>query len=287
MPTFRIIRRMTRQHRYRSASDAYCDDFVCAPSSAYLKGLRLRVLRGGDDVGELFRANVNHDEFSGRIPVAPWQIASPLQAWVIDAYGNRSNVAAVTWPIADADQHRQLQALSPPAVAITAPLNNATYTAPLTTTLKATATPSTGATISKVDFYAGPTLLGTVTVSPYNLTWAGVQVGTYALTAKVTDSLNATATSAVVNVIVNAGATRQAARCVFDSMTPGRPLVSLPMLPASTTGRLAERSPRLLPPRAQQSPTPARPRALLAARSMSRDLAFRRRQRPRRRLRSG
>src|SRR4030095_629967 len=95
---------------------------------------------------------------------------------------------------------------SPPTVAITAPLNNATYTAPLTTTLKATATPSTGATISKVDFYGGPTLLGTATMSPYNFTWAGVQVGTYSLTAKVTDSLNATATSTVVNVIVNAGA---------------------------------------------------------------------------------
>ena len=98
----------------------------------------------------------------------------------------------------------------PPTVTITAPLNNATYTAPLTTTLKASATPGTGAAISKVEFYAGATLIGTVTVSPYNLAWNNVQVGTYALTAKVTDSLNATATSVVVNVIVNAGAMAKA-----------------------------------------------------------------------------
>ena len=61
----------------------------------------------------------------------------------------------------------------------------------------------------------GPTLIGTVTVSPYNLAWNNVQVGTYALTAKVTDSLNATATSAVVNVDRQCRRDGEAARRVF------------------------------------------------------------------------
>ena len=69
----------------------YCDGFVCAASPAYLKALRVRSMRDGDGVGSLFSADINHDAFSGRIPVAPWQFAS-LEAWVIDAYGNRSNV---------------------------------------------------------------------------------------------------------------------------------------------------------------------------------------------------
>ncbi len=167
--------------------------------------LRLRATRDESDVSGLFSARASHDDFIARIPVAPWQVASPLEAWVIDAYGNKSNVAVVTWPIGAENQRRQVQVVNPPTITITAPLNNATSTAPLTTTIKTTPAPGTGASISKVDFYAGTTLLGTVTVSPYSLPWVKVQVGAYALTAKVTDSLNATATSTVVNVTVNAG----------------------------------------------------------------------------------
>ncbi len=183
----------------------YCNGVVCVPSPAYVKGLRLRATRDEFDVSGLFAANTDRDEFVGHIPAAPWQVAPPLQAWVTDAYGNRSNVAEVTWPLGASNQRSHIQTASPPTVALTAPVNNTTYTAPLATTLKATATPSTGATISKVDFYAGASLIGTVTASPYNFAWANVQVGAYALTAKVTDSLNATATSTVVNVTVNAG----------------------------------------------------------------------------------
>ena len=182
-----------------------CNGLMCAPSLAYLKGLRFRAMRDGSDVSGLFAANADRDEYVGRIPVAPWQIAAPLHAWITDAYGNRSNVAVVTWPIGTTGGRSQVQAASPPTITITAPVNNAAYTAPLTTTVKTAVTPGTGATISKVDFYAGTTLIGTVTASPFNVAWANVQAGTYALTAKVTDSLNATATSAVVNVTVNAG----------------------------------------------------------------------------------
>jgi len=57
----------------------------------------------------------------------------------------------------------------PPSVAITTPANGATFTAPANVTINATAGDSDG-TVSKVDFYAGNTLLGTDTTSPYSFT---------------------------------------------------------------------------------------------------------------------
>ncbi|MBT9612322.1 MAG: S8 family serine peptidase [Burkholderiales bacterium] len=88
-----------------------------------------------------------------------------------------------------------------PAVSITAPLNNAVYTAPANITLNATATDTDG-TISKVEFYEGATLLNTDTTAPYSVSLANVGAGIYAYTAKAYDNLGAISTSAVVNVSV-------------------------------------------------------------------------------------
>ena len=53
-------------------------------------------------------------------------------------------------------------------------------------------------TVSKVDFYAGSTLIGSDTTSPYSITWSGAAAGTYALTAVATSGSGTTATSAAV-----------------------------------------------------------------------------------------
>jgi PKD repeat protein len=90
----------------------------------------------------------------------------------------------------------------PPAVTLTAPVSEASYYAPATVEVAATATPGSGATVSKVEFYAGATLVGTATTEPFTLTWGEVGVGTYSLTAKVTDSLGGMATSPPVQIIV-------------------------------------------------------------------------------------
>ena len=74
----------------------------------------------------------------------------------------------------------------PPTVALTAPLNDATYTAPATITLSATASDSNGS-ITKVEFFQGATLIGTRTTAPYSVTWSNVAGGAYTLTAKATD----------------------------------------------------------------------------------------------------
>jgi regulation of enolase protein 1 (concanavalin A-like superfamily) len=91
-----------------------------------------------------------------------------------------------------------------PSVALTAPANGATFTAPATISVTATASDSDG-TISQVDFYAGSTLIGTDTTSPYSISWSNVAAGSYSLTAKATDNAGAATTSAAVSVTVSPG----------------------------------------------------------------------------------
>jgi hypothetical protein len=91
---------------------------------------------------------------------------------------------------------------NPPTVSITSPANGATFTAPASVTINATASDTDG-TISSVAFYQGPTLLGTDTTSPYSYAWTSVAAGSYSLTARATDNGGATTTSTAVNITVN------------------------------------------------------------------------------------
>lgn len=88
-----------------------------------------------------------------------------------------------------------------PTIALTGPANNTSFTGPADITLEADAADTDG-TISQVDFYSGTTLLGTAASSPYTFNWSGVPAGTYSLTAKATDDLGITTTSAVANIDV-------------------------------------------------------------------------------------
>jgi hypothetical protein len=90
-----------------------------------------------------------------------------------------------------------------PSVSLTAPANDATYTAPASLTLTANASDVDGS-VSKVQFFAGATLLGQSTIAPYSLAWSNVAAGNYTLTAVATDNLGATATSAPIAISVNA-----------------------------------------------------------------------------------
>jgi hypothetical protein len=92
-----------------------------------------------------------------------------------------------------------------PSVSITSPAAGATYTAPATVPLTATASAFDNATISSVAYYSGTTLIGSATAAPYSVNWTGVAAGSYSLTAVATDSLGATTTSAPVGITVAAG----------------------------------------------------------------------------------
>lgn len=90
-----------------------------------------------------------------------------------------------------------------PAVSITSPANNATYTAPATITITAAAADSDG-TVSSVKFYNGATYLKTVFTKPYTYTLSNLPAGSYSLTAKATDNAGAQTISSPVIVSVKA-----------------------------------------------------------------------------------
>ncbi|HLG15183.1 MAG TPA: Ig-like domain-containing protein, partial [Blastocatellia bacterium] len=112
----------------------------------------------------------------------------------------------------------------PPTVTITTPTNGATFTAPASFTIKATASDSDGS-ITKVEFFRNGILLGQDTTASYSFAWSGVAAGSYALTAKATDNSGATTTSTAVNVTVNSAGnalptvsiTSPAAGATFDA----------------------------------------------------------------------
>ncbi len=94
------------------------------------------------------------------------------------------------------------QSNTPPAVAISAPLNNAAFLTPANINIQATATDA-DAGIFKVEFYNGTTLLGTDKEIPYSFTWNNAPVGNHVLTAKATDNGGLQTTSAAVNIAVS------------------------------------------------------------------------------------
>lgn len=97
-----------------------------------------------------------------------------------------------------------------PNVQLTSPANGATFTAPATVGLTATASDPDG--IAKVEFLNGSTKIGEDLTSPYGYTWSGVAAGDYSLTARATDSTGlATTTSATTISVTPASTTPNAA----------------------------------------------------------------------------
>ncbi|WP_180336298.1 N,N-dimethylformamidase beta subunit family domain-containing protein [Pontibacter ramchanderi] len=117
----------------------------------------------------------------------------------------------------------------PPVVSITAPANNATFTAPASVNIAATASDTDG-TVSKVEFFNGSTKLGEDLTSPYTFTWSNVAAGSYTLTARATDNAGAVTTSSAINITVNAPA-NQAPEVAITSPANGAAFIS----PASFT----------------------------------------------------
>ena len=91
-------------------------------------------------------------------------------------------------------------ASTPPAVSLTSPLHGATLVDP-TVALVATATDADG-TVTRVDFYANATMVGSAAAAPWSMTWDPVAPGTYRLTAVASDNDGLTTVSAAADVTV-------------------------------------------------------------------------------------
>ncbi|MFL6124117.1 glycoside hydrolase family 48 protein, partial [Actinophytocola sp.] len=92
---------------------------------------------------------------------------------------------------------------SAPTVSLTQPATGTTFTAGANIPLAATAADSDGS-VSKVEFYAGNTLISTDTSSPYSATWSNVPAGDYVLVARAYDNAGTFTNSAPVDVTVSA-----------------------------------------------------------------------------------
>lgn len=98
---------------------------------------------------------------------------------------------------------RTITANQLPIASITSPANNATYIAPASIVINANASDPDGS-ISKVEFFKNNevTPISTDATAPYSFSWTAVPAGTYSLTVKATDNLNAVVTSTIVNITV-------------------------------------------------------------------------------------
>jgi hypothetical protein len=132
-----------------------------------------------------------------------------------------------------------------PTVSLTSPAANATFTAPATVPLAATAADSDG-TIAKVDFFVDTQLVATDTAAPFQGSWTNVPAGQYSLTARATDNRGAVATSAATSIKVIAGPTilaspatvsvRQGSTNTFAVSLASQPTASVSVAVARTSG---------------------------------------------------
>ncbi len=93
----------------------------------------------------------------------------------------------------------------PPTIALSTLSNY--FIVPAGIDLIAETSAAAGATIAKVEFFSGATLVGTVMTPPYTFRLANTAAGSYSFTAKVTDSQGAFVTSNAVAATVSSGVT--------------------------------------------------------------------------------
>jgi plastocyanin len=89
----------------------------------------------------------------------------------------------------------------PPNVALTNPINGATFSAPASFTLTATATDSDGSVVG-VQFFNGTSSLENVGAPPYSIAVNNLAAGDYSFSAIATDNGGLTATNAIVIHVV-------------------------------------------------------------------------------------
>jgi hypothetical protein len=115
-----------------------------------------------------------------------------IMAKAYDAGGNVTPSAAATINVG-----------STPSVRLTAPVNNAKYRKSQSIPIAATASDADGnATITKVEFYNGSTLLFTDTTAPYSYSWSTDITGNKTLSAKAYDNTGRVGTSSTVTIRV-------------------------------------------------------------------------------------
>jgi len=127
-----------------------------------------------------------------------------IYTWGYGGYGALGDGAQYQHPyFANATNYSTLPIVGNRPPTVTLSMSAGPYVNPADITLTADPEDYDGNdTISRVDFFNGSTLLGSVSQSPYTFLWQSVSSGTYSFTAVATDMVGATGTSAVVTASV-------------------------------------------------------------------------------------
>jgi RHS repeat-associated protein len=121
-----------------------------------------------------------------------------VTAVATDGQGAQTTSAARTIVVSDTN--------AAPTISITAPAADANFpTAPASFTINATAgAGEINGSVQRVEFYVNGSLVNTDTAGPFSFNVSGLANGTYILTAKAVDQLNAETVSAPITVTVGA-----------------------------------------------------------------------------------
>ncbi|MEY2409355.1 MAG: chitinase [Verrucomicrobiota bacterium] len=130
----------------------------------------------------------------------------PMVMWITNA--NDDIFVAVTFTVwgehgiggGSVSYNRSTPPPPTPTVSMTSPAAGAVFAAPANVSLTANATVSAG-TVTNVSYFAGASLLGRASVSPFSVTASNLPAGSYLLTAVAT-AAGISRTSAVVNISV-------------------------------------------------------------------------------------
>ena len=174
------------------------------------------------------------------VVVAGLLLVLGLFAGEAEAQQGKPKVPPQLPPQAAEQAQRKVSENTAPTVSLTAPANDALYTAPATVPLEASAAASSaGRSIAKVEFFADAALIGSATTSPYAFTWTPVAAGTYSLTARATDNLGVAATSVPVSIVVNAPPSVALTVPANDTVFTAPATIDLTAAAADTDGSVA------------------------------------------------
>jgi hypothetical protein len=158
-----------------------------------------------------------HIEFDGIDKTGPWILPNTggWQNWQTFSLSNvvmdigqhvMKLVLDTNDPSGTVGNYNYVQAIrtlsnTPPAISLISPNDQSTFSAPGPITVAASASDVDGS-VAKVEFFASGFLIGSVTNPPFQILWTNVLSGNYALTARATDNIGNTTTSAARGIRV-------------------------------------------------------------------------------------
>lgn len=128
-------------------------------------------------------------------------VAMPTTVYVGLAVTSRRSGTATTATIDNLRVSASASSNGAPTVTLTAPIAGQSWTAPAGIALAANASDPENR-LSRVEFYANGSFVGSDAAAPFGVTWSSVPAGTYAVTARAFDADGGQAESASVSISV-------------------------------------------------------------------------------------